>query len=58
MEIDKANFLGFNLIVALTRFDNLCALLVQKGIITEAELKKLDTDAAVEVSQNFKDSRE
>ena len=58
MEIDKANFLGFNLIVVLTRFDNLCALLVQKGIITEAELKKLNNDSAVEVSQNFKDSRE
>lgn len=53
MELDKASSLGIALITAVTRFEKLCELLIQKGVMTEEERKKLNSDSATDVTKIF-----
>lgn len=53
MEEDKYKALSFISVGLATRVDNLCKLLVKKGVLTEDDIKQINSDTEKEMTTLF-----
>ena len=53
MELDKYNTLGIVSVSLVSRIDNLCKLLIKKGVLTEDDLKQLNSDVEKEIKKLY-----
>ncbi len=53
MELDKYNALGIVSVGIASRIDNLCKLLIKKGVITVDDLNQLNSDVEKELAKIY-----
>lgn len=53
MDSDTFNSVSMVIVGLATRLDNLCKLLINKGVISEDDIKQMNSDTAKEVKELY-----